>query len=188
MALDLYGRWVADDFDYDIAEAKRAARVRQAVDAHLAQHAPVRPEPVAPREVEPPPTAAPMAITQAVRSSSQPSDASHTPADPVVTLAASLEAAGSDAERAKLLASSPRDIRQQLNARLVYLTSMRTPFPDDAYDVFERSLAAATNDAERTALIAGRDATFLAEWAWRVKATQEDWRKRYLALVGGDAN
>ena len=59
MALDLYGRWVADDFDHDIAEAKRAARVRQAVDAHLAQHAPARPEPVAPRNAGPPPMPAP---------------------------------------------------------------------------------------------------------------------------------
>jgi hypothetical protein len=187
MALDLYGRWVADDFDYDIAEAKRAARVRQAVDAHLAQHAPVRPEPVAPRGVEPPPTAAPVTKTQAVRSASQSSDTNHAPADPVDILAASLEAAGSDAERARLLASAPRDARRQLNARLTYLASMRTPLPDDPYDAFERALAAATNDVERTALIARRDATFLAEWAWRVKATQEDWRKRYLAQVGGDA-
>ena len=121
-----------------------------------------------------------------MRSGSQSSDASHAPADPVATLAASLEAAGGDAERAKLLACAPRDVRQQLNARLIYLASMRTPLPDDPYDAFERALTAATSDAERTALIAGRDAMFLAEWAWRVKATSEDWRKRYLATVAKD--
>ena len=153
MALDLYGRWVVDDFDHNIAELSERHGVRQAVDAHP-RAARTRPEPVAPRNADLPSTLGPVVKTQGLRSASQTSDMSGAPADPVATLAASLEAAGSDAERAKLLASAPREVRQQLNARLIYLASMRAPLPDDPYDAFERALAAAANDAERTALIA----------------------------------
>ncbi len=95
------------------------------------------------------------------------------PTDPVDVLSAALDAAPSDARRAELLAAAPREVREQFRVRMTYKKFMR--LEDDPYAVFERALDAATDDATRRALISGRDAAFLAEWAWRVRASSEDW-------------
>jgi len=77
----------------------------------------------------------------------------------------------------------PRAVREQFNARLVYEKFRRVTERDDSYAAFERALDAASDDATRRALILGRDAAFLAEWAWRVRASSEDWQRRYLEIA-----
>jgi hypothetical protein len=186
MALDLYGRWIADDSDYNIAEAERAARVRKLTDAHLAQQR---------TESAPAASADPVEHTDnatAPRSGaaapSSPREVERTrlvtPIDPVRALDAALNAAANDAERAALIAAVPRSVREQLAALSGYKVFMQDE--PDPYDEFEHALCAAANDADRATLIAGRTPAFLVEWAWRTRATSDDWRRRYLALVDGN--
>ena len=182
MPLDLYGRWVADDSDYNIAEAERAVRVRKLTDAHMAQHAPVASaEPVeptqsatAPRSVDPVPSS-PGEVKNARRAIS---------GDPVLMLDAALNVAVDDVARHALLTAAPRFVREQLAALSGY-RELNKDEPDE-YDVFEHALRVAANDAGRAALIAGRTPAFLVEWAWRTRATSDDWRRRCLALATGE--
>ncbi len=183
MALDLYGRWAADDSDYNIAEAARAARVRQAVDAHLARSAVAAPVDSAdPVEHTDNDTAPRNADSEA----SSPTRGEHrsvaTPVEPVRVLDAALNAAVDDVARAALLAAAPKHVREQLVAGLRYQAFIRETAAPDEYETFDAALAAATTDAARVALLAGRDAAFLAEWARRVRETSDDVRRRYLAL------
>jgi len=185
VAIDIWGRVIANDSDYNIAEAERAARVRQLTDAHLAQHrtksAPAASaDPVertdyarAPRSVTAAPSSSPLGDNRSVATS----------VDPVRVLDAALNAAVDDVVRAALLAAAPRLVREQLVALWGY-KSLITDQPDE-YEVFGYALDAAANDADRATLIGGRPQAFLVEWAWRTRATSEDWRRRYLAQVGG---
>jgi hypothetical protein len=184
VALDIWGRIVPDLSDDYIAEAEQAARVRKAVEAHLARGRaesvasadPVEraDNPRAPRGADPAPSS-PGEVKNARRAIS---------GDPVRVLDAALHAAVDDVARAALLAAAPRSVREQLAALSGYKQFMRDE-PDE-YDVFEHALGGAANDADRATLIAGRTPAFLVEWAWRTRATSDDWRRRYLALVDGN--
>jgi hypothetical protein len=78
-----------------------------------------------------------------------------------------------------------------MNAFLTYRQLMRDDEPDP-YAEFSSTLGAAADDAARLALIAQaqrdpqRGPAWLTEWQWRRRATAEDWRRRYLALVTVD--
>jgi hypothetical protein len=53
---------------------------------------------------------------------------------------------------------------------------------------FSRKLDAAPDDDARLAIIAATDPTLVAEWRWRLTATVDDWRRRYLHLAGCDGS
>jgi hypothetical protein len=175
---------VADDSDYLIAEAENAVRVRKAVDAHLARSAvtaPATADPAeradsapAPRDAEPAPSSP--------REGERPRLV--VSVDPVNVLDAALNAAADDVARGALLASAPKHVREALAALWGYRAFMKAA--PDPYDEFERALAAAANDGDRATLIAGRSPEFLVEWAWRTRATADDWRRRYLALTSSE--
>jgi hypothetical protein len=99
-------------------------------------------------------------------------------------LLAALDAVPDDASRARLLAAASRDLRAQLNALLAYRELSAPSAQEAAFAEFSRRLDAAVDDAERAAIIAGTDKTFRSEWAWRQDATEDDWRRRYLASSG----
>ena len=107
--------------------------------------------------------------------------------DPVDMLAQALDAASGDSQRAELLAAAPRQVREQLNARLQYHALMRAA-DEDPYAELVQALGTAGDDAVRRALISGRDAAFLAEWAWRIRATADDWRRRYFETIDVNEN
>jgi hypothetical protein len=102
--------------------------------------------------------------------------------DPVDVLSTALDAAADDTERAALLAAAPRPLREQLSARLRYRQFVRSA-EDDPYVAFERELDACNDDSARRVLIAGKDAGFLLEWSWRVRASAEGWQRRYLEMI-----
>lgn len=122
------------------------------------------------------------------RSAPSKSTAVHKP-DPVAALSAALDAAASDEERSALSAAAPRKVRESLNARLTYRKSITDI--DTRYAAFTAQLEAAADDSARLALIAAaqrdpkRGAAFLSEWTWRRTATENESRRRYLALIGG---
>ena len=188
MALDIWGRVIADYSDDLIAEAAQAARVRGLAAAQAARldaqdAARVAPTaPATPRTADPPPNPAPANIALRLRSAARSSDAGLTVnTDPADILARALDAAPDDATRARVLQAAPKHVRDGLTARLQYQALIKDA-PDEC-DEFERALTSAQDDAARTALFAGRDAKFLAEWAFRQRATEEDWRRRYLELT-----
>jgi hypothetical protein len=170
--------WIADYAGMTVQEVAERERIRKLAMAQQqrldAQAVPARSKPAAPRKAEPAPSAPPSVERASVA----------TPDDPVNALSIALDAAADDATRAALLAAAPKRTRELLQARLEYQAFMRPAV--DPYDGFERALDAARDDAARRALIEGRDAAFLAEWAWRARATSEVWRKHYLAMVAGD--
>jgi hypothetical protein len=97
-------------------------------------------------------------------------------------LSAAIDTAATDVQRAGILAVAPREVREQLRVRLTYQKFMRS-VEDDPYADFKRALDAASDDTARRVLIAQRDVAFLAEWSWRVRASAEDWQRRYLELI-----
>jgi hypothetical protein len=154
----------------DAAEIKQREHVRRLVEAQLQRQR----EAVAPRKADPAPSSPPSVERASLA----------TPVDPVSVLSLALDAATDDTSRAALLSAAPKAVRDQLTALLRYQALMRPTV--DPYDAFERALDAARDDAARRALFVGRDAAFLAEWAFRARATSEVWRKHYLAMVAGD--
>ena len=104
----------------------------------------------------------------------------------------SLDTAQDDAERMALLNDAPRRVREQLRAALFYrkfMSDLETAVATQqaAFDAFSRQVDAALDDDARLRIIAGAEADpqrgckWLAEWSWRLHATVEHWRKRYLA-------
>jgi hypothetical protein len=105
-----------------------------------------------------------------------------------------LDAAQDDAERMALLNAAPRRVREQLRATLFYRKFMSdvevaVAAQQAAFDAFSRQLDAAPDDDARLRIIAGAQADpqrgrkWLAEWSWRLNATVEHWRRRYLAAA-----
>lgn len=115
--------------------------------------------------------------------------ASATPLDPVVTLLAALDVAPDDEARAALLAAASDETRSQLANVLAYrrfIADVARAAENDERkrSDFTRLLDAAVDDATRVAIIRAADPAMVAEWRWRASATEESWKRRYMALVG----
>lgn len=116
---------------------------------------------------------------------------------PVDALFAALNAAPDDAARAMLLASATPELRAKLTNRLRYLrlhseTDATCAAEAAAHAEFSRQLDGCADDAARAALIQGahrdpkRGVAWVSEWRWRRTATPDDWRVRYLRMIGVD--
>jgi hypothetical protein len=111
-------------------------------------------------------------------------------------LLAALDAARDDAERLALLNAVPRKVREELAAELCYRkfiadTAAAVAAERAALAAFSRELDEAPDDSARLRVIAtaqadpGRGPAFVTEWSWQRNATEDDWRRRYLAAANG---
>lgn len=115
------------------------------------------------------------------------------PPDNVAALSAALDATSDDAERAALLAAAPREVREQLNARLMYLklvsdSHAAVAADHQAYAAFSALLDVAEDDAARVAIIRGAAPDFVVKWREHITDTEESARRRYLARIAGDGS
>lgn len=115
--------------------------------------------------------------------------ATATPLDTVATLHAALDGAPDDEARAALLAAASDETRSQLANVLAYrrfIADVARAAENDERkrEDFTRLLDAAVDDATRVAIIRAADPAMVAEWRWRASATEESWKRRYMALVG----
>lgn len=111
----------------------------------------------------------------------------------VTALAAALDAVTNDAERTALLAAAPRQVREQLNARLTYLKLIRDSEAEiaaerGAYAAFSACLDLAEDDAARLAIIRSAAPAFVAKWREHITDTQESARRRYLQAATGSGS
>jgi ATPase subunit of ABC transporter with duplicated ATPase domains len=111
----------------------------------------------------------------------------------VDTLLAALDGATCDDERAVLIAGASFAVLDQLRATLTYRTFMAQTAADAvdeaaAQAAFTRSLQDAADDQARLAIIRATDPRFVGEWQWQQRARPEDFRKRYMAMILGEAN
>jgi hypothetical protein len=124
------------------------------------------------------------------------SPATLSPTTPEALLAV-LDAARDDTVRSALLSSASRELRQKLKTLLVcrrfgVQVAANIRAEAAAFAEFSRTLDTAVDDAARLAIIEAaqrdpqRGAAWVSEWQWRLTATAEDWRRRYLKMIGMD--
>jgi len=105
--------------------------------------------------------------------------------NPVDTLMAALDAAGSDMERGYLLAAAPLTVRESLSGALAY-SAMVAPQPNAALDALTTALDNAVDDAQRAALLSTAPRELraaLADRLWWRRVSADDAQLRYLAMI-----